>query len=168
MMVSNTFSNLTRPQRAERRKTAIHELKKGVSQAEVARKHGVSRNAVSKWWKAYQEKGKATYKPRFSPGRPPRLTSTQKKKLKNIILEGPISHGWKTDLWTTTRVVALIERKFGVSYHPDHVGKLLHGIGFSWQKPQRRAAERDEKEVHRWIKQEWPRIKKNASPSARR
>jgi transposase len=83
-----------------------------------------------------------------------------------MILEGPLAHGWKTDLWTTKRIAQLTRDRFGVRYHRNHVGKLLHQIGFSWQKPQRRAAERDEKEIKRWIKEEWPRIKKKSLDSA--
>ena len=83
-----------------------------------------------------------------------------------MILSGPLAHGWKTDLWTTTRIANLIKTEFGISYHRDHVGRLLHQLGLSWQKPKRRAAERDEKEIQRWIKEEWHRIKKKSPDSA--
>jgi transposase len=155
-----TKHKLNRVQRAQRRKAAIREIKKGKSQSEVARQLGVTRGNVHYWWKEYKEKGASTFKPHCSPGRPQRLDADQKKQLREMILDGPLAHGWKTDLWTTTRISNLIKKKFGVSYHPDHVGRILHQLGFSWKKPQRRAAERDEKEIQRWIKEEWPRIKK--------
>jgi transposase len=158
---------LNRIQRAERRKAAIGEIKKGKSQSEVARQLGVTRGNVHYWWKEYKEKGASTLKPRFSHGRPTRLDADQRRQLKKMILEGPVFHGWKTDLWTTKRIARLVRERFGVSYHYNHVGKLLHQIGLSWQKPQRRAAERDEKEIQRWIKEEWPRIKKKSLASAR-
>lgn len=156
-MTSKTFIPYrSRYQKADTRKTAIRMLKKGVSQAEAARLNGVSRSAVSKWWKAYQEKGRAIFKQRFSPGRPTRLTHTQKKELKKMITKSPIVNEWETDLWTTMKVASLIKQEFGVSYHPDHIGKLLHEMGFSWQRPQRKAAKNTEKEKKRWIKSKSP------------
>jgi transposase len=169
-MMGNTApikQKLSRIQKAQRRKAAIREIKKGKSQAEVARQLGVTRGSVHYWWKEYKKKGASTLKPRYSPGRPNRLDADQKKQIRKMILEGPAAHGWKTDLWTTKRIAGLIRERFGVSYHHNHVGKLLHQIGLSWQKPQRRASERDEKEIRRWIKEEWPRIKKKSKGSAR-
>ena len=162
-----TKLKLNRIQRAERRKTAIREIKKGESQAEVARQLGVTRGDVHYWWKEYKEKGASTFKPHCSRGRPRRLDANKKRQLKRMILEGPLAHGWKTDLWTTKRIANLIWNRFGINYHRNHVAKLLHQIGFSWKRPQRRASERDEKEIQRWIKEEWPRIKKKSLDSAR-
>ena len=153
-----TKQKLSRVQRAERRKAAIREIEKGKSQSEVARQLGVKRSNVHYWWNEYKEKGASTLKPHCSRGRPQRLDARQKNQLKKMILEGPLVHGWKTDLWTTARIANLIKNEFGISYHRDHVGRLLHQIGFSWQKPKRRAAERDEKKIQRWINEEWPRI----------
>jgi len=155
------IADLSREQRAQRRQAAIKELRQGASQAEVARKFKVSRNAVSKWRKAFEQEGKNSFKPKYSPGRPQRLNSEQKRRLKKMMLRGPQAHGWKTDLWTTARIASLIQREFGVSYHRDHVGRIIHQLGFSWQKPQRKAAQRNEAEIRRWLAQEWPRIKKN-------
>ena len=70
---------------------------------------------------------------------------------------------YHTDLWTCPRVADLIRARFGVSYHPDHIGRLLRSLGFSPQKPQRRAVERDEEEIRRWEAEDWPRIKKNGA-----
>jgi transposase len=161
-----TKQKLNRVQRAERRKAAIREIKKGKSQSEVARQLGVTRGNVHYWWKEYKEKGASTFKPRVSRGRPQRLNAGQKRQLKKMILSGPLAYGWKTDLWTTARIANLIKDEFGIGYHRDHVGRLLHQLGLSWQKPKRRAAERDEKEIQRWIKEEWPRIKKKSPNSA--
>jgi hypothetical protein len=76
-------------------------------------------------------------------------------------LAGAREAGFDNDLWTCRRVAQLIVRRFGVFYHADHTGRLLHGLGWSPQKPQRRAAERDEEAVRTWLKKDWPRIKKN-------
>lgn len=57
----------------------------------------------------------------------------------------------------------LIQRQFGIEYDPAHVSRVLHGLGFSPQKPTRRALERDEERIRAWIAQDWPRVKKNAA-----
>ena len=70
---------------------------------------------------------------------------------------------WRPDiygLWTCARVAQVIDREFGVTYHADHVGRLLHSLGFTPQKPRRRARERDEEAIERWRRVDWPRIKK--------
>ena len=97
---------------------------------------------------------------RFSPGRPLKLAATQRKKLVRLLLKGPLAQGYRTNLWTTARIAALIESEFGVSYHPDHIGRLMHDLGWTPQKPERRALERNEEEIERWKQKEWPRIKK--------
>ena len=71
-----------------------------------------------------------------------------------------MAHGYRTELWTTARIAELIEREFGVTYHRDHVGRLMHNLGWSHQKPKRRALERNENNIEQWKRKEWPRVKK--------
>ncbi|MFN3421683.1 MAG: winged helix-turn-helix domain-containing protein, partial [Armatimonadota bacterium] len=73
------------------------------------------------------------------PGRPPRLTKPQRERLVQILLDGPRAAGFATDLWTLARVAQVIEREFGVRYHPGHVWYILRDLGWSPQKPARRA-----------------------------
>ena len=89
-----------------------------------------------------------------------RLSDEQKSQLVEILLRGPLAAGYFTDLWTCARVAQVIQQKFGVTYHADHVGRLLHGLGFTPQKPRRKARERDEAAIERWRRVDWPRIKK--------
>jgi transposase len=77
-----------------------------------------------------------------------------------MLRRGARAHGWSTELWTTQRIADLIERTFGVRHHRDHVGRILHQMGLSWQRPMRRASQRDEDEIARWRDKEAPRIKK--------
>jgi transposase len=70
-----------------------------------------------------------------------------------------MAHGYETELWTTARVAAVIEVAFGVRYNRDHGGRILHSMGFSCQKPDRRALERDEERITRWRTEDWPRVK---------
>jgi transposase len=95
-----------------------------------------------------------------APGRPSRLDPKAKRRLEKALLRGAVAAGFPTDLWTCPRVARLIEEHLGITYHVDHVCRLLHSLGWSPQKPQRRAIERDEEEIRRWVKQEWRRIKK--------
>ncbi len=97
---------------------------------------------------------------RFSPGRPWKLGKKQRRRLIALLLKGAIAHGYRTNLWTTARIAEVIERKFRVRYHRDHVGRLMHSLKWSPQKPERRALERKDAEIERWKKEEWPRVKK--------
>ena len=78
---------------------------------------------------------------------------------------GAQASGYNTDLWTCRRVAVVIQKRFGVSYHFNHVGRILHALGFSPQKPLRRARERDEEAIERWRREDWPRIKKRDADS---
>jgi transposase len=76
-----------------------------------------------------------------------------------LLLKGPLAHGYRTNLWTTTRMAEVIEREYGVNYHRDHVGRLMHSLGWTHQRPETRALERDEEAIQRWKRKDWPRVK---------
>jgi len=88
------------------------------------------------------------------------LAPEAKAQLEDCLVQGPQAFGFSSDLWTCPRVAELVDRKFGVRYHVDHVGRLLRSMGWSPQKPERRARERDEQAIRGWIKEAWPRVKK--------
>ncbi len=144
----------------QRRRRGIALLKEGYPPVEVARRIGVDRRSVRRWKAAYRKHGETGIQARAAPGRPAALAAKDKKRLEKILLRGAKAAGFPTDLWTCPRVAQLIWERFGVDYHVDHVGRLLHGLGFSPQKPARRAIERDEAEIQRWLKERWPRVKK--------
>jgi len=144
----------------QRRHRGIALLKEGYPPVEVARRMGVDRRSVRRWNAAYRKQGKAGIQARPAPGRPPALDAKGKKRLEKLLLKGAKSAGFATDLWTCPRVAQVIWDRFEVDYHVDHIGRLLHGLGFSPQKPTRRAIERDEGGIQRWIKEDWPRVKK--------
>lgn len=143
-----------------RRRIAGKLLQEGKGIREVARLVGASPSSVCRWNKALQQGGMEALKAKPHPGRPPRLTPQQKQELEGILLKGPQPSGFPTDLWTLPRVAKVIERNFGVKYHPGHVWRILRGMGWSPQKPERRARERDEEDIERWRQEEWARIKK--------
>lgn len=149
------------PQELERRRRrAMEFLDRGLWPGEVAERVGVERRSVRRWKAAYREKGPEALKARPVPGRPPQLTRNEKQELEELLLEGAEAAGFDTELWTCPRVAKLIRKHFGVRYHVDHIGRLLRSLGWSPQRPQRRARERDEAKIQGWIKEDWPRIKK--------
>lgn len=152
------------PQELERRRLrAVSLLREGYAPVEVARRVGVDRRSVRRWRASFERAGKAGVAARPAPGRPPKLTLAEKQRLERWLLRGARACGFPTDLWTCPRVAAWIRRRFGVSYHVDHIGRLLRGLGWSPQKPERRARERDEAAIQRWVKEAWPRVKKTPS-----
>ena len=105
---------------------------------------------------------------RPTPGRPPKLTAQHKRRLEALLLKGAQAAGFDTDLWTCPRVAEVVRQRFSVDYHVDHVGRLLHELGWSAQLPTRHAVERDEAAIGRWVHQTWPRVKKTPAAAARR
>jgi transposase len=121
---------------------------------------GCAAISVMRWRNARDQGGVVALRVRFSPGRPPKLSARQRQRLVKLLLEGAMAQGYRTEIWTTARVAEVIRKSFGVRYHRDHVGRVLHALGFSHQKPERRALERNKEAIERWKKEEWPRIKK--------
>ena len=149
------------PERLERRRRqAVALLAEGWLPVDVARKVGVDRRSVRRWRAAHERDGPDGLAFRPAPGRPSKLDAQAQQRLAQLLLKGARAAGFPTDLWTCPRVGAVIRRRFGVVYHVDHLGRLLRSMGWSPQKPERRARERDEAEIQRWIKVDWPRIKK--------
>jgi transposase len=154
---------------AQRRDTAVFEdrrfqalalYRKGVPQADIARQLRVSRAAVCQWLKRARKKGRASLRSKPRPGRPPKLSGSQRQSLVKLLALGAERAGYATQLWTAERIQRLVLERFGARYHVNHVPKLLRQCGWSYQRPTGRAVERDEVEVQRWVRQEWPRIKK--------
>lgn len=150
-----------KPEQLEKRRIrAVGLLQQGHSLAEVARRVGCRPPSVLRWRNEWRRGGEESLRPKPTPGRPPRLKDRQKNQLVALLLKGPLSNGYRNDLWTTRRIVQVIERRMGIHYHYNHVGKLLHRLGWSHQKPERRAIERDEEAIKEWKRSTWPAVKK--------
>ena len=145
----------------ERRRRVIGFLKQKLSLREIARRIGCHASSVMRWRNAFQSGGQKALKAKPAEGRPPRLTLKQKTELVRLLTQGAMAHGYRTELWTTQRIADVIECRFRVRYHRNHVGKLLHQIGWSHQKPERRAVERDDAAIEEWKRSVWPRVKKS-------
>lgn len=144
----------------DRRRRALALLDEGLSLNQVGRRIGCAPTSVMRWRNARRRGGEKALKVRFSPGRPPKLSRAQARELVRMLLKGAMAGGYRNELWTTARVAEVIRKRFRVGYHRDHVGRLLHSLGWSHQKPQRKALERKGAEIRRFVRKEWPRVKK--------
>ena len=153
-------NQLSRKEAEQRRLKGVALLDQGWSQTEVASELGVTPAAVCQWAKAQRKGGDAALKARPAPGRPRKLTPKQLTRLEKLLLQGARRHGCATELWTLRRVAELIHKHFDVTYDPSGVWHVLRRMGWSAQKPERLARERDEDAIVQWRKQDWPRLKK--------
>jgi transposase len=135
-------------------------LDEGLQPVEIAQRLSVDRRSVRRWKAAARRGGPSALAARPASGRPPKLPVRQRPRLEQLLLRGAEAAGYAQDLWTCPRVAQLIAREFGVAYHVAHVGRLLRRLGWTPQRPRRLARERDESQIQRWIKVDWPRIKK--------
>jgi transposase len=129
----------------------------GRSQAQVARQLGVARQNVSRWHARWCQGGLEALRSAGPTGPAPRLSDEQVAALRQALQQGARAYGFDTDQWTLARITSVIEQATGVGYHPGHVWKLLRGrLRYRLQRPARRAVERDEAAIARWMAQDWP------------
>jgi transposase len=129
----------------------------GRSQAEVAHQLGVARQNVSRWHARWQAGGLNALRSAGPTGQAPRLSDAQLAAIDQALREGARAHGFDTDHWTLARITTVIERLTEVGYHRGHVWKLLrHRLHYRLQRPARRAVERDEQAIARWVAEDWP------------
>jgi transposase len=151
----------SREETERKRKRAIEIVfKEKRSQVAAAKEVGVTPRAVSGWISVYRKIGVKGLKTTKATGRPNKLSATDKKTLSKILIKGAKFAGFSNDLWTSKRILKVIKDRFGVEYHFNHIPKLLKSLGWSVQRPQREAIEKDPKAIRKWIKTEWVRIKK--------
>jgi transposase len=163
--------DLTRSQRQERRLEAGRLLQAGpLSHAEIARRLGVSRMAVSKWARQLRQHhgdiGSLHTHP--IPGRPARLSVEQWQRVLAVLKEGALKAGFETDRWTLLRIRAVVLVAFGVRYHAHYLARRLKALGWSPQQPAVYARERDDALVRAWLTHDWPQIKKRLAARKRR
>jgi len=162
-------THLTSEQMEERRLTGAMLLRQGqLSQAQIARHLGVSRASVCRWAATLAQEGPRGLEARPIPGRLPRLDEKAWARLGRLLDRGAVAAGFATERWTLQRIAALIEREFGVHYHPRYLERPLKAHGFSVQRPATQAKERDELVIAVWPKREWVALKKRRSGSTAR
>jgi len=147
-----------------RRLRAGRLLLKGVAQAEVARRVGVSRATVCEWNERLAQGGLDGLR-RRPRGRPAGLDAGMRGELAQALKAGAMANGYATELWTLARVVRLIAQRFGLQYSASQVWRILSAMGWSCQRPAGRARERNEQAIREWKQKRWPALKKTPAPS---
>lgn len=155
--------SLSRKDKERRRLKAAKMFKKEQAQAKIARKLEVTPTAVKYWHDSWKKGGVNNLKSKGHPGFPSRLTDKNRKKLKKIILKGAGKYGYSTDLWTLSRIGAVIKKEFKLSYGHTWIWQIVLSLGFTCQKPQRKNKERDEKAIELWKTKTFPGLKKMGS-----
>lgn len=135
----------------------------GWKPGEVAQAMGCSVRSIQLWvQKSSRGRKKTALKTGKAPGATPKLDSQQKQRLLKLLAAGPEAAGFEGQLWTCARINELIQNEFDVSYHVRSLPALLKSLGWSVQKPKRRAMERNEQAIEGWVANDWSRIKKNS------
>jgi transposase len=132
----------------------------GQTQTAVANAFGVHLTTVAKWMARHRADGAVGLAARPTPGRPRRLTPDQDADVRSWLAQKPTDHGFRTNLWTAARVAELIERRFGVTYHPNYLREWLSKRGYSPQRPAKKARQRNDEAIAGWVAKDWPRIQK--------
>ncbi len=161
-----TIREHPRDWREARRLRAWELQQQGWKQNKIAEALGVTKGAVSQWLARARTAGVAGLRTRPAPGAPARLRADQLAQLPALLVRGAPAFGFIGDVWTRARVAEVIKGQFGVTYHPDHVGRLLRAVGWSVQKPVERATQRDEAAIAAWREEQWPAIKKKRRTKA--
>ncbi len=152
----------------ERRMRAADLFEQGVRPAEIARQLGVWHQIVSDWRAAWRRSGRDGLRAVGRAGRLPKLSRDQLAQVEGELIRGAEANDYPNDVWTLQRAAEVIERVTGVSYHPAHVWSILRrDLEWSWQRPARRATERNDEAIHQWVKKRWPQLKKGQSARTR-
>jgi len=148
--------------RTIKRVTAVIKITENYSIKDIAEFLKVSDEAIRIWINNFLIYGADGLKSKKNPGRPSRLTKTQKKELGRIIDEGPQKHGFSSGCWRSPMIQHLINEKFGIFYNVHYISQLLKNMGFSFQKAKFESAHLDTEKRKEWEKKTWPKILKEA------
>jgi transposase len=154
----------TPKQLKHRRRQALKLLRRGQRPTEVAQLSGVTPRSLRRWRRQAKVGPRKVRRGSRLPGRPCQLSLGQLKRLERALARGALAYDYATDYWTLERAQWLLWKKFNRRYHPSGVWHLLRRIGWSCQKPQRLALQRDEAAIAYWKRYRWPWIKKVANP----
>jgi transposase len=150
-----------------RRLQAARLFARGASQAAVAQQLGVTRVSAHHWYHAWKAEGRPGLKGAGRAGRKPQLNAEALAAVEAALRAGPAAQGFRTDLWTLPRVAEVIKRLTGVRHHPGHVWRILRRLGWSLQRPARRARERNDTAIAQWKTRRWAQLKKTPAAARR-
>ncbi len=162
-MKNKHITSLSREQREKVRLKAGKLFTKSVSQAEIARKFKVTPAAVNYWRIDWEKHGKEGLKSKGHPGFKSRLTDDKRLVFKRAILKGPLEYGFETNFWTLSRLASVMKKTTGIKFGHDRTWQIVRELGFTCQKPQVKAAERDEAAIKAWKEKRLPGLKKMGS-----
>jgi transposase len=145
-------------QRLVKRSAGLLLLADGFPGAPAARRVGVSESTIYGWLHAFLHERFASLRDRTSPGRPAKLTPTQKQRLRAWIEAGPEAAGYRTGCWNSALIQGLIQREFGVLYNRHYVAELLRNLGFSYQKARFVSDHLNDEQRAAWLQQTWPTL----------
>jgi transposase len=145
-----------------RRRRALSMKEEGWLQCDIAEALSAAPETVSRWLASARRGGPDALRSRPRPGRPPRLSPAQQRLIPEFLWHGAQAYGFRGQVWTCARIAWVIQEEFGVSYHPDHVGRLLKSLHWTPQVPIRRALQRDEAAIELWRKEVWPDLQRQA------
>jgi transposase len=140
-----------------RRFRAVQLARLGWVQRDIAEALGISEAAVSEWLTKVAQSGSAGLLSRPHGGHA-KLTEEQKKLIPDFLWHGAEAYGFDGEFWTCPRIAKVLQWEFGVSYHKDHVSRMLRALGWTPQIPITRAIQRDEVAIERWRKAVWPKL----------
>ena len=158
--------NARTPDWKEQRRWRALDLKRdGWTHQEVAEALDVTKGAVSRWMTRVAREGEEALCARPHLGAAPRRSPEQLRMIPEFLSHGAEAYDFRGELWTCARVAAVIRREFSVTYHKDHVSRLLKTLRWTPQKPAERAAQRDEAQIAAWREETWPELKKKPGAS---
>jgi len=149
-----------------RRRLAVGRVGQGLPPRQVAAVLGVHVETVRLWVRTHKAGGDAALAGTPHPGRRSFLTKAQQTRVLKWLADPPTAHGFRTDLWAAKRVAHLIDKRLGVKFHPHYLREWLAKRDYTPQKPARRARQRDQDAIDRWLEDDWPRVQKR--PAGRR
>src|SRR5271154_7169009 len=162
-MRQNDARQLSHDMLEDMRRRAVTAVQEGQSPEAVGKAFGLNRTTIYDWLAQYRRGGWGALKAKPLAGRPPKLDDKKLKWLYNTVTQkNPLQLKFQFALWTREMVAQLIREKYGLRLAANSVGRLLAQLGITPQKPLHRAMERDEALVQKWLKTEYPKIKKMA------
>jgi transposase len=145
------------------RRMAVARVQEGESPSAVIRSYGLCRTTIYKWLRAARKGGARALRSRKATGRPATLSAREKEQVRRWINgRNPRQYGFDFGLWTRQIVAELLWERLGVRLGLTAIGRLLHELGITPQKPLRRAYERDPEAIERWKKTEYPALHQRA------
>lgn len=146
---------------------AVDLFEAGGRQIDVVNQLEVSAQTASRWYHSWRSGGRDALVGADRLGRTPRLSDAQLTEVQAALLAGPKANGFSTDMWTLSRIAQVIEAVTGVRYVASQVWLILRErLGWTRQRPARRAVERDEAAIEQWVHKDWPRIKRGPAAAA--